>query len=259
VERSTFTVDRPGIRGSAVELSTVLNIVIVGGPHSGVGKTLACERALQALGGRAFGAIKLTVADGEFEGGHDHGASALKVADAAGICGRGASCGVCETVSARMPSRLVTAQGAIRKPDTDTWRLTNAGAVAVAWVITLRHAAPAAVQSAIDYLKTRGAENVLIEGTTALDWIDPTVAVMVATDPGRKWKDVAARRLSECDIILRNNLPAPCGDRRAPDAFDAAQPLGCDLSRRDDPGTLEYQRRLLALIAARGGARASAR
>jgi hypothetical protein len=235
-----------------------MEIVIVGGPHSGVGKTLACERALQALAGRAFGAIKLTVADGEFEGGHDHGASALKVADAAGICGRGASCGVCETVSARMPSRLVTAEGAIRKPDTDTWRLANAGAVAVAWVITLRQAAPAAVQSAIDHLKTRGAENVLIEGTTALDWIDPAAAVMVATDPGRIWKDVAVRRLADCDIVLRNMLPTPPGDRPAPDSFDAANPLACDLSRDDDLGTLDYQRALVALIAARGGARVSA-
>src|SRR5690242_18955763 len=119
-----------------------MHTVIVGGPHSGVGKTLACERALQALAGRRFGAIKLTVADGEFESTHDHGASARAVADAAGICGRGASCGVCETVSARVPSRTVTAQGAILKYATDTWRLENAAAGAVVWVIALRVAAP---------------------------------------------------------------------------------------------------------------------
>src|SRR5579863_7081347 len=164
-----------------------MRMVIVGGPHSGVGKTLACERALQALTCLRFGAIKLTVADGEFEPSHDHGASALAVADAAGICGRGASCGVCETVSKRIPSRLITSAGAIRKRGTDTWRLSEAGAAAVAWVIALREGAPDAVGGALDYLVKAGAKTVVIEGTTALEWLRPAVSVMVATDPGKRW------------------------------------------------------------------------
>src|SRR5215470_4595713 len=168
--------------------------VIVGGPHSAVGKTLACERALQALAPLRFGAIKLTVADGEFEAGHDHGAAALKVADAAGICGRGASCGVCETVSTSVPSRMVTSHGAILKKGTDTWRLSQAGAVAVVWVIALRSAARDAIERAEVFLRDQGAEHVLIDGTTALEWIRPTASVMVATDPGRKWKQVALDR-----------------------------------------------------------------
>jgi len=217
-------------------------IVIVGGPHSGVGKTLACERALQALVPLRFGAIKLTVADGEFEAGHDHGAAALRVADAAGICGRGASCGVCETVSASVPSRMVTSKGAILKKGTDTWRLSEAGAVAVAWVITLRSAAADAIERAESFLQDHGAEHVLIEGTTALDWIEPTASVMVAADPGRKWKKVALDRIASCDIVLRNVLPAPCGDVAAPDDLSAACPIDCDLSNIDDPGTLQYQR-----------------
>lgn len=236
-----------------------MQLVIVGGPHSGVGKTLACERALQALSGRRFGAIKLTVADGEFDVNHDHGASALNVADAAGICGRGASCGVCETVSARVPSRTVTAAGAILKPGTDTWRLANSGAVAVAWVITLREAAPAAIDGAIRHLREHGAQHVLIEGTTALDWTHPSASIMVATDPGRKWKDVALRRIAGCDIVLRNILPVPCGDRQAPAALADANPVDCDLSRANDPGTLEFQRRLLEITATLDGERARAR
>jgi molybdopterin-guanine dinucleotide biosynthesis protein len=236
-----------------------MQIVIVGGPHSGVGKTLACERALQALAGQRFGAIKLTVADGEFDTTPDHGASALNVADAAGICGRGASCGVCETVSARVPSRAVTATGAILKPGTDTWRLANAGAVAVAWIITLRDAAPAAIDGAVRHLADRGAQNVLIEGTTALDWMQPSASIMVATDPGRKWKDVALRRIATCDIVLRNKLPLPCGDQPAPGALADAHPLDCDLSRSDDQGTSEFQRRLLELTAALNVERARAR
>jgi len=236
-----------------------MHIVIVGGPHSGVGKTLACERALQALAGRRYGAIKLTIADGEFDSHHDHGSSALKVADAAGICGRGASCGVCETVSARLPSRTVTAAGAILKPGTDTWRLANAGAVAVAWIISLREAAPSAVDGAIAFLADRGAHHVLIEGTTALEWMRPCASILVATDPGRKWKDVALRRIAQCDIVLRNELTVRCGDRPAPAALAEANPIDCDLSRTDDRGTREFERRLLALTAVPDGERAWAR
>ena len=227
-------------------------IVIVGGPHSGVGKTLACERALQALQPLRFGAIKLTVADGEFEAGHDHGAAALRVADAAGICGRGSSCGVCETVSASVPSRMVTSRGAILKKSTDTWRLSQAGAVAVAWVITLRGAAPDAIDRAEMFLHDQGSEHILIEGTTALEWIKPTASVMVASDPGRTWKKVALDRIPSCDIVLRNSLLAPCGDIPAPSALAAASPIDCDLSDVDDPGTLRFQRRLTQLCTALG-------
>lgn len=236
-----------------------MDVVIVGGPHSGVGKTLACERALQALAGRRFGAIKLTVADGEFEPGHDHGASALNVADAAGICGRGASCGVCETVSPKVPSRVVTARGAIHKPDTDTWRLANAGAVAVAWVITLRSGASDAVDRAMRHLREQGAEHVLIEGTTALDWIEPALSVMVATDPGRKWKRVALEQIGRCDIVLRNHLPVPCGDVPAPPQLSAHRPIDCDLSNVADRGTRRYQQLVNESISRFGGGRVPAR
>ena len=218
--------------------------VVVGGPHSGVGKTLACERALQTLAPLRFGAIKLTVADGEFETGHDHGAQALRIADAAGVCGRGESCGVCETVSARVPSRIVTARGAILKAGTDTCRLVEAGAVAVAWVIALRSAAPGAVEKATRHVIAEGARHVVIEGTTALDWMDPTVSVMVATDPGRKWKAVALERIGACDIVLRNSNRLARGDAPAPAVLASSQPIDCDLSRPDDEGTLEFQRRI---------------
>ena len=221
-----------------------MDVVIVGGPHSGVGKTLAAEVALRALDGLGFGAIKLTVADGERDPEHDHGSSALRLAEAVGVCGRGASCGVCETVSAKVPSRLVTGEGAIHKRGTDTFRLADAGAVAVAWVISLREAAPDAVAAALAFLEQRGARGAVIEGTTALEWIKPLASVIVATDPGRKWKDVAVRYIGECDIPLRNLVPHAPGDQPAPPAFAAANPLVCDLGRMDDSGTASYVSRL---------------
>lgn len=220
-----------------------MTIVIVGGPHSGVGKTLAAERALQALAGRSFGAIKLTVADGEFDRPHDRG-----------MCGRGASCGVCETVHTALPGRIVTASGAIGKTDTDTCRLRDAGAVAVAWVIALRRAAPKAVDDALVYLARNGARGAVLEGTTAIEWLPAQASVLVATDPGKPWKRVAIERLRSFDIVLRNRLPRPPGDVPVPAIFGDASPLACDLGLREDPGTVEYQRRLRELCAASDGA-----
>ena len=220
-----------------------MDIVIVGGPHSGVGKTLAAERALHALAGQRYGAIKLTVADGEFDAPHSRG-----------VCGRGASCGVCETVHVSLPARIVTAPGAIGKDATDTRRLRDAGAVAVAWVIALRDAAPAAVEEALAYLERNGAHGAVIEGTTAIEWLRPSASVLVATDPGKRWKRVAMERLASFDIVLRNRIPTPPGDVRAPAAFAALDPLSCDLADACDRGTREFQRCLRERCAAAGGA-----
>lgn len=225
-----------------------MDVLIVGGPHSGVGKTLASELAVRALRSRRVGAIKLTVADGERDPGHDHGASALGVADAAGICGRGASCGVCETVSSWIPSRLITSSRAIRKAGTDTCRLADAGAVAVAWVIALRSGAPEAVEAAIAHVREAGADLVVIEGTTALEWLTPNASVMVATSPGKKWKNVARRYVGACDIVLRNLTPAPVGDLAPPPEFLNAAVLECDLADPADLGTQAYVSRLQAML-----------
>ena len=230
--------------------------MIVGGPHSGVGKTLAAEVALQALDGLGYGAIKLTVADGERDP-HDHGVSALALAHATGICGRGASCGVCETVSAHVPSRLVVSRGAIFKENTDTWRLANAGAVAVAWVISLRAAAPDGVARALDYLEHCGARAAVIEGTTALEWIRPLAGVMVATNPGKLWKEVARSYVGRCDIVLENRLPDPPGAIAPPPEFFAASAVSCDLAVRADSGTTWFVNRLRELVDASAPPRAA--
>lgn len=226
-----------------------MQIVIVGGPHSGVGKTLAAEIAIRTLSDRRVGAIKLTVADGERDPRHDHGASAAQVALAAGICGRGASCGVCETVHSRTPSRLITHQGAIYKQGTDTCRLADAGAIGVVWVISLREAAPAALDAATLSLTERGANTIVIEGTTALEWLQPDASVLVATDPGRTWKQVALTQVGHCDIVLRNLVPAAVGTQSPPAAFFACEPLNCNLGDPGDAGTRHY----VALLRAKCG------
>lgn len=228
-----------------------METVVVGGPHSYVGKTLAAEIAIRALAPRRIGAIKLTVADGERDPQHDHGASALAVADAAGICGRGASCGVCETVSTAVPSRIITSERAIRKSGTDTRRLSDAGAIGVVWIIALRDDAPRAVAAAIDQLAARGSELVVIEGTTALEWLAPAASVLVATEPGRRWKRVALEQVAACDIVLRNLVPNLSGSEAAPLQFWEAHPLACDLADPRDPGRLAYEAKLRALLVAR--------
>lgn len=228
-----------------------MDIVIVGGPHSGVGKTLAAEVALNELRGAGYGAIKLTVADGERDP-HDHGSSALTLAHEVGICGRGASCGVCETVSSKVPSRVITSHAAIHKENTDTWRLSYAGAVAVAWVISLRSAAPQAVENALAHLERQGARGAVIEGTTALEWLQPRAAVMVATNPGKLWKEVARKYVGTCDVVLHNCVPVAPGDIPPPPEFFAASPVDCDLARATDPGTAWFRLRVRELCGVSG-------
>jgi hypothetical protein len=225
-----------------------MDVVVIGGPHSGVGKTLAAEIAIRSFVGRRVGAVKLTVADGERDAAHDHGSSARAVVDAAGICGRGTSCGVCESVSGRVPSRLIVHPGAIRKKGTDTCRLADAGAVAVAWVIALRKSAPAALDDAFAYLAAAGVDLAVVEGTTSLEWLRPRAAVMVATDPGRRWKSVAVDKLSQCDIVLHNVLPVPAGNEPAPGAFRRCTAVRCRLPDSADPGTQSYIKRLQMLV-----------
>ena len=235
-----------------------MNTVIVGGPHSGVGKTLASELAIAALSDHRVGAIKLTVADGERDPAHDHG-SALAAVAATGICGRGASCGVCETVSVKIPYRLITNAGAIAKPGTDTCRLLHAGALAVAWVIALRSAAPKALEKAMTCLENAGAQIVVIEGTTALEWIRPDFSALIGTDPGKKWKQVAVQHANRCSIVLRNVMPVAPGSIAAPGEFWAAKPMECDLTDSSNPGTVEFVRRLKARLTPLARPRSAAR
>ncbi len=67
---------------------------------------------------------------------------------------------------------------------------------------------------------------------------------MVATNPGKRWKQVALDKLAACDIVLHNRVPRPAGDLAAPAAFLQAAPLECDLSCDRDAGTLAYVARL---------------
>ena len=82
-----------------------------------------------------------------------------------------------------------------------------------------------------------------------LEWLRPNASVLVASDPGRRWKRVAIERLAAFDIVLRNVMPKPSGDEPAPRSFTAISPLACDLADASDSGTLDFQRRLRARCA----------
>ncbi|MDQ6780489.1 MAG: hypothetical protein M3Z37_04965, partial [Candidatus Eremiobacteraeota bacterium] len=118
--------------------------------------------------------------------------------------------------------------------------------------------APNAVAKALRYLAAQGATNAVIEGTTALEWIAPRAAVMVATDPGKSWKSVAREHILTCDIVLHNRVPTPPGDLKPPPEFRQANPVSCDLSLPDEPGTRCYRERLRQLCGASGPGRRAA-
>ena len=99
---------------------------------------------------------------------------------------------------------------------------------------------------------------IVIEGTTALEWLKPRASVMVVTEPGRRWKDVAIRYADACDIVLLNRLPIAPGDIAAPVALASLHPVRCNLSDPADPGTTEYVRRLRTLCGVSGQTPSSA-
>jgi len=100
------------------------------------------------------------------------------------------------------------------------------------------------------YLQSKGASGAIIEGTSALEWIDPLASVMVATDPGRQWKALALGSIGNCSIVLRNVLPRPPGSLAAPPELTATDPIICNLLCDDDAGTRRYERRLRELCGA---------
>ncbi|HXW76588.1 MAG TPA: hypothetical protein VEJ20_04185, partial [Candidatus Eremiobacteraceae bacterium] len=77
--------------------------------------------------------------------------------------------------------------------------------------------------------------------------------VMVAADPGRKWKRVALERIDSCDVVLRNHAPG-AGDVPAPEELASSDPVDCDLASYD-AGTRWFMHRVAQLVDARAAAR----
>jgi hypothetical protein len=170
-------------------------IVSVSGATSRAGKTALAVSVLQALPRGTAVAVKFTTTEDVFE-----------------RCPRGSSCVVCDI---DVPFRIVEDPEILAERGTDTRRLGDAGARRVVWAIARAshvEAAWAAVR-----VRIRGAENVVMEGSTIVDTARPDLLVFVLhpfLSPDR-WKPTSAALLARADSVVINR---PSGEPREPSA-----------------------------------------
>ncbi len=164
-----------------------LPIVVVAGVSSGAGKTSVAEVATKLLSNECpTAAAKITVTHGER--GCPHG---------------GKGCNVCSSLGGDF--QVITKASVIEQRDTDTARLSLAGANPVVWGIT-RDVALAAAWKEIRKLLSK-ASCAVVESNTLTEHIKPVLTLMVV-DPtvSRKiWKPSAERLIGSADVLIFND------------------------------------------------------
>jgi len=132
-----------------------MKIICVAGASSGVGKTMVACVMLRHLPGWA--ALKVTRCHRGRPCPHQKG------------------CNVCATLT--RPYRLLEMTADNDLPDKDTWRLREAGASRVFWLMAQPEAVGRGLKKAL--LKLKSAPGVVIEGNSAAPLVDADLVVMV--------------------------------------------------------------------------------
>ncbi len=162
-----------------------MRIVSIAAPGNGSGKTHVLTACLRAHPGR-FAAVKFTTV---FRDGAN--------------CPRTATACACRSLHGRFT--VVTDASVLGMPDTDTGRLTGAGARRVLWCL----ARPDAHAEAWGHIRQDlipGEELVLTEGNTAIPVLKPDLLIFVASpavDRGR-WKPDAEKLIRDADHVIVN-------------------------------------------------------
>ena len=192
-------------------------IVSVAAPGNGSGKTLAGRAVLSAFPGR-LRAVKFTTV-------YRDGAN----------CPR--STGPCACRELRGPFTVVRDGATLLTSDTDTARLSEAGASAVLWCL----ARPGAHAAAWDHLRATDLADtgaILTEGNTILSvlWPDRLIMVMSPAIPEDRWKRDTWDLVARAAHIIVNTHDAPAGAvddlaRRVAGAREGREPIVADVSR----------------------------
>ncbi len=140
-----------------------MKIVCVAGASSGAGKTTVACGLLRQLPGWA--ALKVTRCHGAKPCPHKK---------------RG--CNVCGTLAG--PYQLLEMTRETDVPGKDTWRLREAGAARVLWLIAQPEAVERGLRKALARLKS--APGVVVEGNAAVPWLKADLVVMVRRRAGEK-------------------------------------------------------------------------
>lgn len=153
-----------------------MRLITVSGAHSGIGKTAVVERLLKTLKG--WSCLKVTVL-------HD------------GSCPTGRDCGVCDELASKFS--IISDKNLIEQDGKDTKRFKDAGAGKVLWLRSKPRHLKEGLTKAIS--KLNKARGVIVEGTSALKYLKPDLAIFVRRK-GSGLKPSAKEAIKKVDLIL---------------------------------------------------------
>lgn len=153
-----------------------MRTLVIAGAHSGAGKTALVEKLLKALKGWAC--LKVTVLH-------------------RGICPTGKNCGACAGVEDSFC--IISDKKIIAEKSKDTCRFKEAGAKKVLWLKAKPEGLKKGIKEALAQFK--GAQGLIIEGTSVLKYLKPDAAIMVRRK-GSILKPSARQVLKKVDLVL---------------------------------------------------------
>jgi molybdopterin-guanine dinucleotide biosynthesis protein len=156
-----------------------MRIITVSGAHSGVGKTLIVTKLLKGL--KNWSVLKVTVSRN-------------------GSCQKGRNCGVCDNLTESFS--VITDDKIISQKGKDTARFRGAGAKEVIWLQARPRGLKRGLERAIS--KFKKTEGLIIEGTSVLRHIRPSLAIFVA-GRDKRLRPVAALAYKKADVVLEIN------------------------------------------------------
>lgn len=155
-----------------------MKIITVSGAHSGVGKTQVVEMLLRKL--KRWSALKITVSY-------------------KGACPIGRECGECGKMDSDF--LVIGDKDIIDEEGKDTQRFKKAGAEEVLWLRAKPSGLKKGLKSAISRFKK--AKGLIIEGNSALKYLNPDLAIFVKGRGNNGQKKYFARELiKKVDLIV---------------------------------------------------------
>ena len=155
--------------------------ITVSGAHSDVGKTAVVERLLQELKG--WSCLKVTLL-------HN------------GSCPTGRNCGACDKMSSIFS--IVSDRKITEEQGKDTWRFKKAGAKKVLWLRAKPAGLKQGLKKAISMFSAeggKGAQGLIIEGTSVLKYLKPDLAILVRKE-NSVLKPSAQEVLKKIDLVF---------------------------------------------------------
>ncbi len=153
-----------------------LRIITISGSHANVGKTMLAEKLFKRLKG--WSGLKVTVM-------HN------------GKCPTGKNCGACNELNSGFS--IISDSNRLNEKGKDTQRFKSSGAKKVLWLRAKPKGLKKGLKKAISMFK--GANGLIIEGTSILKYIKPDLAILVKKKDSIL-KPSAKEMLNKMDLVI---------------------------------------------------------